>query len=120
MLPKFGALYIAVQNELYRMLSKIQWLFSDLGRGRRRDGLPRQRLADERAGEGRAEEAAGEELPEEAAGGGAIFGKISAKCCSFSAVSAPIFARKYAFCSIFQNLPDYQAEFFEICQIFTK
>ena len=24
-------------------------------------------------------------------------GKISAKCCSFSAVSAPIFARKYAF-----------------------
>ena len=31
-------------------------------------------------------------------------GKISAKCCSFSAVSAPIFARKYAFCSIFQNL----------------
>ena len=44
-----------------------------------------------------------------------IFGKISAKCCSFSAVSAPIFARKYAFCSIFQNLPDYQAEIFEFC-----
>ena len=41
-------------------------------------------------------------------------GKISAKCCSFSAVSAPIFARKYAFCSIFQNLPDSQAEIFEI------
>ena len=40
--------------------------------------------------------------------------KISAKCCSFSAVSAPIFARKYAFCSIFQNLPDSQAEIFEI------
>ena len=40
--------------------------------------------------------------------------QISAKCCSFSAVSAPIFARKYAFCSIFQNLPDYLAEFFEI------
>ena len=43
-----------------------------------------------------------------------IFGKISAKCCSFSAVSAPIFATKYAFCSIFQNLPDYLAEIFEI------
>ena len=28
-------------------------------------------------------------------------GKISAKCCSFSAVLAPIFARKYAFFSIF-------------------
>ena len=40
--------------------------------------------------------------------------KISAKCCSFSAVSAPIFARKYAFCSIFQNQPDYLAEIFEI------
>ena len=37
-------------------------------------------------------------------------GKISAKCRSFSAVSAPIFARKYAFCSIFQNLPDFLAE----------
>ena len=47
-------------------------------------------------------------------------GKISAKCCSFSAVSAPIFARKYAFCSIFQNLPDYQAEIFEIQQIFAN
>ena len=44
----------------------------------------------------------------------ASVGKISAKCCSFSAVSAPIFARKYAFDSIFQNLPDYQAEIFEI------
>ena len=44
----------------------------------------------------------------------ALVGKISAKCCSFSAVSAPIFARKYAFCSIFQNLPDSQAENFEI------
>ena len=43
-------------------------------------------------------------------------GKFSAKCCSFSAVSAPIFASKYAFCSIFQNLPDSQAEIFEICQ----
>ena len=46
--------------------------------------------------------------------------KISAKCCSFSAVSAPIFARKYAFCSISQNLPDYLAEFFEIWQNFAK
>ena len=41
-------------------------------------------------------------------------GKISAKCCSFSVVSAPIFASKHAFFSIFQNLPDYLAEFFEI------
>ena len=45
-------------------------------------------------------------------------GKISAKCCSFSAVSAPIFASKYAFCSIFQNLPDYLADNFEIWQTF--
>ena len=44
----------------------------------------------------------------------ANFGKISAKCCSFSAVSAPIFASKYAFYSIFQNLPDYLAAIFEI------
>ena len=47
-----------------------------------------------------------------------VFGKISAKCCSFSAVSAPIFARKYAFCSIFQNLQNYQAEILEIWQNF--
>ena len=47
-------------------------------------------------------------------------GKISAKCCSFSAVSAPMFARKYAFCSIFQNLPDSQAEIFEILQNFAN
>ena len=47
-----------------------------------------------------------------------FFCKLSAKCCSFSAVSAPIFARKYAFCSIFQNLPDYLAEIFETWQIF--
>ena len=46
----------------------------------------------------------------------ASVGKISAKCCSFSAVSEPIFARKYAFCSIFQNLPDYQAAIFGIWQ----
>ena len=46
----------------------------------------------------------------------ASVGKISAKCYSFSAVSTPIFARKYAFCSIFQNLPDYLSENFEIWQ----
>ena len=40
----------------------------------------------------------------------ASVGKISAKGCSFSALYAPIFARKYAFCSIFQNLPDSQPE----------
>ena len=49
-----------------------------------------------------------------------VFGKISGKCCSFSAVSAPIFARKCAFCSIFQNLPDYQAEIFENWQNFAN
>ena len=47
---------------------------------------------------------------------GSSFGKISSKSCSFSAVSAPIFASKYAFCCIFQNLPDYLAEIFEIWQ----
>ena len=31
---------------------------------------------------------------------------------SFSAVSAPIFASKYTFCSIFQNLPNHLADFF--------
>ena len=36
---------------------------------------------------------------------------------SFSAVSAPIFASKYVFCSIFQNLPDYLADNFGICKI---
>ena len=35
------------------------------------------------------------------------FWQMSAKFRSFSAVSAPIFASKYAFCCIFQNLPDY-------------
>ena len=35
------------------------------------------------------------------------FGNLLAKCRSFSAVSAPIFEIKYAFFSIFQNLPDY-------------
>ena len=41
-------------------------------------------------------------------------GKISAKCCSFSAVSAPIFARKYAFFSIFQNLPAELSKFWQL------
>ena len=40
--------------------------------------------------------------------------QISTKFRSFSAVSAPIFATKYAFCSIFQNLPDSLVEIFEI------
>ena len=44
--------------------------------------------------------------------------QISAKCCSFSAVLVPIFASKYAFFSIFQNLPDYLADFFQILQNF--
>ena len=43
--------------------------------------------------------------------------QISAKFLSFSAVSAPIFASKYAFFSIFQNLQDYLAAIFEIRQI---
>ena len=51
---------------------------------------------------------------------GRPIGKISAKCCSFSAVSAPIFARKYAFFSIFQNLPDNPAELFEIWRYFAN
>ena len=50
----------------------------------------------------------------------ASVGEISAKCCSFSAVSAPIFVSKYAFCSIFQNLPDSQTEIFEIWQNFAN
>ena len=41
-----------------------------------------------------------------------IFGKFSAKCCSFLAGSAPIFASKYVFCSIFQDLQDYLADIF--------
>ena len=44
---------------------------------------------------------------------GPTIGKIPANCCSFSAVSGPIFARNYASCSIFQNLPDYLTEMFE-------
>ena len=64
-----------------------------------------------------ARDAADEKLrPARPRGQRASVGKISAKCCSFSAVSAPTFARKYAFCSIFQNLPDSQAEIFEILQ----
>ena len=39
---------------------------------------------------------------------------------SFSAVSKRTFASKYAFDSIFQNLPDYQADFFEIWQNFAN
>ena len=50
----------------------------------------------------------------------ASVGKISANCCSFSTVSAPIFARKYAFCSIFPSLPDSQSEIFEIWQYFAN
>ena len=45
------------------------------------------------------------------------FWQIWAKCRSLSAVSAPIFASEYAFFSIFQNLPDYLAEVFEIWQL---
>ena len=45
-----------------------------------------------------------------------FFWKTFAKFRSFSAVSAPIFASKYTFLRIFQNLPDYLAEIFEIWQ----
>ena len=45
--------------------------------------------------------------------------KTLAKFRSFSAVSAPIFARKSAFCSIFLDLPDSAAEKFENLQNFT-
>ena len=48
------------------------------------------------------------------------FGKISAKFRSFSAVSAPIFASKYAFFSIFLNLQDYLPEFSNNWQIFCR
>ena len=40
-----------------------------------------------------------------------VFGKFSGNVRSFSAVSKRIFASKYAFDSIFQDLPDYLAEF---------
>ena len=36
---------------------------------------------------------------------------------SFSAVSTPMFTTKYAFCSIFQNLQNYLAEFSKSCKI---
>ena len=49
-----------------------------------------------------------------------VFGKISAHFRSFSAVSKRNFASKYAFDSIFQNLPDHLAEVFEIWQHFTN
>ena len=49
-----------------------------------------------------------------------ISGKILAKFRSFSAVPAPIFASKHALGSIFQNLPDYLAESFEIWQKFVN
>ena len=42
------------------------------------------------------------------------------KCRSFSAVSAPICASKYAFVSIFQNLPDFKTEIFEIWKNFAN
>ena len=49
-----------------------------------------------------------------------VYGKFSGKCRSFSAVSAPIFASKYTFFSIFQNLPDYLADIFEIWRNLAK
>ena len=52
--------------------------------------------------------------------GGQDFVNIFTKFCSFSAVSALIFASKYAFYSIFQNLPDFLAENFEIWQNFAN
>ena len=48
----------------------------------------------------------------------ATFWQISAKFRSLSAVSAPIFASKNAFFSIFHNLQDCLAEIFEIRQNF--
>ena len=55
---------------------------------------------------------------------GAAWGLLAKFCKflagSFSAVSKRNFARKYAFCSIFQNQPDYLTEFFEIWQNFTN
>ena len=47
-----------------------------------------------------------------------VFGKISAKCCSFSAVSASIFASKYALFSICLDLQDYLTEFSKCWQFF--
>ena len=45
------------------------------------------------------------------------FIKNSAKFCSFSAVSAPNFANKYAFFSIFKNLQDYLVDILKLCKI---
>ena len=53
-------------------------------------------------------------LPTSSTGGQHILVNILATFGSFSAVSAPLFASKYAFDSIFQDLPDYLAEIFEI------
>ena len=39
---------------------------------------------------------------------------------SFSAVSTPIFATKYSFCSIFRDLQNELAEFAKFCQFFQK
>ena len=43
--------------------------------------------------------------------------QILAECGSFSAVSAPIFASKYTFYSIFLDLQDYLAEFSKIAKL---
>ena len=40
--------------------------------------------------------------------------------CSFSAVSTPIFAIKYEFCSIFQSLQNYLAEFSNLARFRKK
>ena len=40
------------------------------------------------------------------------------RCGPFSAVSKPIFASKYAFCSIFQNLQDYRYTILDSCCFF--
>ena len=40
------------------------------------------------------------------------------RCGPFSAVSKPIFASKYAFCSIFQNLQDYRCTILDFCCFF--
>ena len=42
------------------------------------------------------------------------FIKISTNVCSFSAVSAPVFARKYAMFNIFLDLQDYLSWIFEV------
>ena len=89
-------------------------------------GAQAHRLA---AGRGGAARGAGDAQRRQAGPGRAVlgrrvvanlFGKFLAKFRSFSAVSAPIFASKYALCSIFQNLQDYLAENFEIWQDFAN